>query len=66
MKELQLRRHYNLQLLLEIQSVSSQPSLYITLYLAKCPALEASALQGLKGKHALLQSRLAQCPGFPR
>ena len=67
LKDLQLRRHYNLQLLLDIQSASSQPSLYITLYLAKCPALEAAALQQVKKKQlTLLQTCLASCPDLSR
>lgn len=67
LRDLQLRRHYNLQLLLDIQSVSGQPGLYVTLCLAKCPALEATALQSMRTKQlTLLQARLASCPELRR
>ena len=64
---MQLRRHYNLQVLLMSQSTSSQPSLYITLYLAKCPPLEAAAMQQRQQRQrTLLQTRLASCPDLTR
>lgn len=67
LKDLQLRRHYNLQLLLDLQSPSGQPSLYITLYLAKCPALEGKALQGMEEKQTtLVETRIASCSDISR
>ncbi|DBA84734.1 TPA: hypothetical protein ACH3X1_005983 [Trebouxia sp. C0004] len=54
-------------LVLDVQSASGQPSLYVTLCLAKCPALGATALQGMASKQlTLLQTRLASCPELLR
>ena len=67
LKHMQLRRHYNLQLLLDCQTASDQPSLYITLYLAKCPSLEAAAMQQVQERRlTLLQTRLTSCPHLSR
>ena len=67
LKDLQWHVHYNMELVLDVPSASEQASLFVTLYLAKCPALEAKALQAMQQQQlSVMQARVTSLPELTR